>query len=78
MIVFPYFTLVLNAPLCHLAYILAQVMGGVSGAAVVYGNYARAIDIFEGGHGVRTLATGGLFATFAVSILIYLSIRQRA
>jgi hypothetical protein len=43
------------------------VLGGLFGAAVVYGNYASAIDIFEGGHGIRTRATGGLFATYAVS-----------
>ncbi len=34
----------------------------------VYGNYVGAIDIFEGGHAVRTRATAGLFATFAVSV----------
>jgi aquaglyceroporin related protein len=48
------------------AYIAAQVMGGVVGAALVYANYFHAINIFEGGHGIRTLKTAGLFSTFAV------------
>jgi glycerol uptake facilitator-like aquaporin len=47
-------------------YIFAQVMGGLVGAAIVYGNYYHAIDIFEGGPGVRTLATAGFFSTYAV------------
>ena len=41
-------------------------MGGLVGAALVYANYYHAIDIFEGGRGVRTLATAGLFSTYAV------------
>jgi aquaglyceroporin related protein len=32
----------------------------------VYGNYFHAINVFEGGVGVRTQATAGLFATYAV------------
>ncbi|KJA25311.1 hypothetical protein HYPSUDRAFT_422260 [Hypholoma sublateritium FD-334 SS-4] len=51
------------------AYVFAQVLGGVFGAAVVYGNYAGAIDIFEGGHAVRSRATAGLFATFALDYM---------
>ena len=43
-------------------------MGGLAGAALVYANYYRAIDIFEGGAEVRTLATAGLFSTYAVSV----------
>ena len=46
------------------AFILAQVMGGLVGSAIVYGNYSHAINIFESGH--RTQATAGLFATYAV------------
>ena len=42
-------------------------MGGLVGAALVYANYFHAIDIFEGGRGVRTLQTASLFSTFAVS-----------
>jgi len=33
---------------------------------VVYANYSHAIDIVEGGRGVRTLATAGLFSTYAL------------
>ncbi|KAF8180115.1 aquaporin-like protein [Pholiota molesta] len=55
------------------AYIFAQVLGGLFGAAVVYGNYASAIDIFEGGHGIRTRATGGLFATYALDYMSNIS-----
>lgn len=47
------------------AYIFAQVLGGIVGAAIVYRNYIHAIDIFEGGHHIRTQATAGLFATYA-------------
>ena len=43
-------------------------MGGIVGAAIVYGNYFHAIDLFEGGRGVRTLKTAGLFSTYAVSL----------
>ena len=43
-------------------------MGGIVGAAIVYGNYFHAIDLVEGGHGVRTLKTAGLFSTYAVSL----------
>lgn len=48
-------------------YILAQLLGGICGAGIVYGNYIHAIDAYEGGRNVRTLATAGLFGTFAVS-----------
>lgn len=48
-------------------YIFAQLMGGIVGAAIVYANYFHAINIFEGGTGVRTVpGTAGLFATYAV------------
>jgi aquaglyceroporin related protein, other eukaryote len=49
-----------------IAYILAQLLGGITGAALVYANYFHAIDLFEGGQGVRTLKTAGLFSTYAV------------
>ncbi|KAJ8520828.1 hypothetical protein ONZ45_g2398 [Pleurotus djamor] len=55
------------------AYIFAQVMGGVVGAALVYANYFHAIDIFEGGEGVRTLNTAGLFSTYALDYLTNVS-----
>ena len=46
-----------------------QILGGVVGAAIVYGNYVRAIDIFEGGRHVRTMATAGYFGTVPVCSL---------
>ncbi|KAF2149321.1 aquaporin [Myriangium duriaei CBS 260.36] len=50
-------------------YLLAQVAGGFAAAAVIYANYITAIDAFEGGRGVRTVApnptaTAGIFATY--------------
>jgi len=44
-------------------YWLSQLLGGICGAGVVYGNYMRAIDILEGGRQVRTLTTAGYFGT---------------
>ncbi|KAG6848276.1 hypothetical protein H0H93_001619, partial [Arthromyces matolae] len=65
---------------CHLAwlsvekgarqakgYIAAQLMGGLVGAALVYANYFHAIDIYEGGRGIRSLKTASLFSTYAVN-----------
>ncbi|KAG9085689.1 hypothetical protein FS749_004230 [Ceratobasidium sp. UAMH 11750] len=47
------------------AFILAQVLGGLTGAGLVFANYHRAIDLFEGGPGMRSVpGTAGLFATF--------------
>ncbi|GLB45121.1 putative MIP aquaporin (TC 1.A.8) family protein [Lyophyllum shimeji] len=54
-------------------YIFAQLMGGLVGAAIVYGNYFHAIDIFEGGRGIRTLKTAGLFATYAADYMTAVS-----
>ncbi|KAF8879089.1 aquaporin-like protein [Gymnopilus junonius] len=53
-------------------FILAQVLGGVVGAAVVYANYFHAIDLVEG-EGVRTLATASLFSTYAASYMTNVS-----
>jgi len=50
-------------------YILAQVLGGMFGAATIYGNYIHAIDIFEGSHDIRTRATASLFATYALDYM---------
>ncbi|KAF5339642.1 hypothetical protein D9758_015589 [Tetrapyrgos nigripes] len=47
-------------------YILAQLMGGLVGGGIIYANYIHAIDIVEGGRGIRTLKTAGLFSTYAV------------
>jgi len=50
-------------------FIFAQLMGAVAGAALIYTNYKSAIDIFEGGSGIRTRATAGLFATYALDYM---------
>ncbi|KAG9127754.1 hypothetical protein FRC07_010042 [Ceratobasidium sp. 392] len=50
------------------SYILAQTLGAMTGAGLVYANYHRAIDLFEG-PGVRTIRTASLFTTFAVDYL---------
>ncbi|KAF9451188.1 aquaporin [Macrolepiota fuliginosa MF-IS2] len=44
-------------------YILAQLLGALVGAAIIYGNYIHAIDIVEGGRGIRTMETASLFVT---------------
>ncbi|KAF8470352.1 aquaporin [Gautieria morchelliformis] len=47
-------------------YMFAQLMGALCGAACVYATYFHAIDIFEGGQGIRTVpGTASLFATYA-------------
>ncbi|KAG5653111.1 hypothetical protein H0H81_002258 [Sphagnurus paluster] len=50
-------------------YIASQLFGGIMGAALVYWNYFHAINIYEGGNGVRTLKTAGLFSTYALSYM---------
>lgn len=49
-------------------YLVAQVLGAMTAAAVVYGNYKSAIDVFEGGAGIRTVgldtSTAGIFCTY--------------
>ncbi|KAJ7018967.1 putative aquaporin 5 [Mycena alexandri] len=50
-------------------FILAQILGGFVGAALIYANYSHAIDIFEGGAGVRTMKTAGVFGAYAVDYL---------
>ncbi|TFK39580.1 aquaporin-like protein [Crucibulum laeve] len=50
-------------------YIAAQLFGGFVGAAIIYGTYSHAINIVEGGVGIRTLKTAGLFSTFPVPYL---------
>ncbi|KAH8114776.1 aquaporin [Phellopilus nigrolimitatus] len=52
------------------AFIFAQLLGGVVGAAITYANYFHAINLFEGGAGVRTVpGTASLFGTYAVSYM---------
>jgi aquaglyceroporin related protein len=53
-------------------YFIAQLLGAMCAAAVVYGNYKSAIDAFEG-VGVRTVtgptSTAGIFCTYPASFL---------
>jgi len=55
------------------AYIFAQVMGGLVGAALVYANYIHAIDIVEGGRHIRTQTTASLFSTYALPYMTNVS-----
>jgi len=52
-------------------FIAAQTLGAMCGAGIVYANYFHAIDLFEGGRGIRTLSTASLFATYSVSSNIH-------
>jgi len=51
-------------------YMVAQTLGCLCGAAIIYGNYKSAIDQFEGGPNIRTVpgysltATAGVFNTY--------------
>ncbi|TFK52238.1 major intrinsic protein superfamily membrane channel protein [Heliocybe sulcata] len=55
-------------------FIFAQVMGALCGAAIVYANYFHAIDIFEGGAGIRTTpGTASLFSTYAIDYMTNVS-----
>jgi len=55
-------------------YILAQLLGALCGAGVVYATYYHQINIVEGGSNIRTVAlTGGLFATYAADYLTSVS-----
>ena len=49
------------------AYIFGQFLGAWLRALIVFANYSRAINIFEGGNGQRTLESAGLFSTYPVS-----------
>lgn len=58
-------------------YFFAQLLGALLGALVVYANYTAAIDLLEGGRGVRTVlpgvpgagSTASIFATYPVPFL---------
>lgn len=49
-------------------YTLAQILGAMAASAVVYGNYKSAIDLYEGGPGIRTVglntSSAGIFCTY--------------
>lgn len=54
-------------------YIIAQTLGAMVACLIVYGNNTSAIDLFEGGAGIRTVglptSTGGIFATYPLDFL---------
>lgn len=56
-------------------YAISQVLGAMAGAAIVYGNYKSAIDVYEGGTGIRTVpgysntASGGIFCTYPAEFM---------
>ena len=53
-------------------YILGQIIGAWLGALVVFANYSRGINIFEGGTGQKTLKTASLFSTYPVCTLFFI------
>ncbi|KAG6334700.1 hypothetical protein ID866_4399 [Astraeus odoratus] len=51
-------------------YLLAQLLGGICGAGIIYANYYHAINLYEGGTGIRTITgTAGLFGTYAADYM---------
>ncbi|KAJ5983573.1 hypothetical protein N7481_005672 [Penicillium waksmanii] len=56
-------------------YAISQLLGAMCGAAIVYGNYKSAIDVFEGGPNIRTVpgysdtATAGIFCTYPADFM---------
>ncbi|KAF9889254.1 hypothetical protein FE257_007567 [Aspergillus nanangensis] len=56
-------------------YALAQTLGAMTGAAIIYGNYRSAIDVYEGGPSIRTVpgysstATAGIFCTYPAAFM---------
>ncbi|PCH34310.1 aquaporin [Wolfiporia cocos MD-104 SS10] len=55
-------------------YIIAQLLGALCGAAIVYANYLHAIDIYEGGRHTRTIeGTAYLFSTYALDYMTNVS-----
>ncbi|KAI5460414.1 aquaporin-like protein [Mariannaea sp. PMI_226] len=54
-------------------YLTAQILGAMVGSLIVYGNYKSAIDVFEGGAGIRTVgletSTAGIFCTYSAPFL---------
>jgi len=55
------------------SYMLAQVLGAMCASAVVYANYKSAIDVFEGGSGIRTVggntSSAGIFCTYPAEFM---------
>lgn len=54
-------------------YMLAQTLGAMCAAGVVYANYKSAIDVFEGGPNIRTVglptSSAGVFCTYPAAFL---------
>ncbi|THC87475.1 hypothetical protein EYZ11_013077 [Aspergillus tanneri] len=56
-------------------YAVAQLLGGMCAAAIIYGNYRSAIDVYEGGSDIRTVpgysstATAGIFCTYPAEFM---------
>jgi aquaglyceroporin related protein, other eukaryote len=54
-------------------YLIAQTLGAMCAAGVVYANYKSAIDVFEGGPNIRTVglntSTAGIFCTYPASFM---------
>jgi aquaglyceroporin related protein len=56
-------------------YALAQILGAMCASGIVYANYKSAIDVFEGGVGIRTVpgysanASAGIFCTYPAEFL---------
>lgn len=58
-------------------YILGQVLGAFFGSLFVYADYFSAINIFEGGDGIRTVpGSASLFASYAVSFRLVVLIKR--
>ncbi|KAI5465048.1 aquaporin-like protein [Mariannaea sp. PMI_226] len=54
-------------------YFMGQLLGAMAGAAIVYGNYKSAFDVYEGGPGIRTVggpnSTAGIFCTYPADFM---------
>jgi aquaglyceroporin related protein, other eukaryote len=54
-------------------YAVAQVLGAMCASAVVYANYKSAIDVYEGGPGIRTVglptSSAGIFCTYPAKFM---------
>ncbi|KAF8337482.1 aquaporin-like protein [Cantharellus anzutake] len=50
-------------------YIAAQLLGAITGALLLYANYYHAIDLYEGGRGVRSISTASLLTTYALDYM---------
>lgn len=54
-------------------YFMAQLLGAMAGAFIVYFNYRLAIDNFEGGPGIRTVggntSSAGVFCTYPAAFM---------